>query len=67
VYRGEPSNIIGMLLVKKLIKIDPKDSIKIEAVELFRLPSVPADMPLYGLLKLFSRGGSTSIILSILL
>jgi len=58
VYRGHRANIIGMILVKKLIKLNPKDAVPLEELEIFRLPSVPADVPLYAMLKLFQRGGS---------
>jgi metal transporter CNNM len=59
VYQGKKNNIIGMMIIKNLLKLSPKDAVPIEDLTLHRLPTVGADMPLYPMLDLFQRGQST--------
>eukprot|EP00339_Tiarina_fusa_P023288 CAMPEP_0117024810 /NCGR_PEP_ID=MMETSP0472-20121206/18387_1 /TAXON_ID=693140 ORGANISM="Tiarina fusus, Strain LIS" /NCGR_SAMPLE_ID=MMETSP0472 /ASSEMBLY_ACC=CAM_ASM_000603 /LENGTH=368 /DNA_ID=CAMNT_0004731345 /DNA_START=302 /DNA_END=1408 /DNA_ORIENTATION=- len=58
VYRGNRDNIIGMILVKSLILIDPKDEIVVKEINLRRLPVVNENMPLYKVLDMFQQGKS---------
>jgi len=58
VYRGNRDNIIGMILVKSLILINPKDAVKVKDVGLRRLPVVNESMPLYKVLDMFQQGKS---------
>ncbi|ELR10932.1 uncharacterized protein ACA1_145880 [Acanthamoeba castellanii str. Neff] len=58
VYQGKKNNIIGMMIIKNLLKLSPKDAVLIEDLNLHRLPTVGADMPLYPMLDLFQRGQS---------
>jgi len=58
VYRGNKNNIIGMILVKSLILVDPKDETKVKELQLRRMPVVNENMPLYQMLDLFQQGKS---------
>ena len=58
VYRGHKNNIIGMILVKSLIMIDPKDAVRVKDINLRRLPVVNETMPLYKVLDMFQQGKS---------
>ncbi|XP_006814874.2 LOW QUALITY PROTEIN: uncharacterized protein LOC100379052 [Saccoglossus kowalevskii] len=61
VYEGHPNNLIGVLLVKTLIKIDPDDAIPIKEIFINhsrKLPVVSENKPLYDLLDLFQTGKS---------
>ncbi|KAL6041282.1 CNNM transmembrane domain-containing protein, variant 3 [Balamuthia mandrillaris] len=60
IYRGKDrGNIIGMLLVKSLIKVDPKAAVPIKSMDIHRLPIVDANMQLYPMLHFFQSGRST--------
>ncbi|PRP89386.1 hypothetical protein PROFUN_01249 [Planoprotostelium fungivorum] len=58
VYEMDRSRIKGLLLVKKLISVDPDKNMKIKELELPHLPTVPDDMALYDLLNQFQLGRS---------
>jgi len=58
VYHKSRNDIMGMLLVKSLLKVSPQDAVPVEELFLHRLPTVAADMPLYPMLALFQRGHS---------
>lgn len=58
VYRGSKDNIIGMILVKSLILIDPKSGVKVKEIALRRLPVVNETVPLYKMLDMFQQGKS---------
>ncbi|XP_065837744.1 uncharacterized protein [Oscarella lobularis] len=63
VYSGVRSNIIGLVLVKNLILLDPDDAVPVRDVcrpesALRPLPRVDHDMPLYTLLNEFQKGKS---------
>uniref|UniRef100_A0A6B2L676 CBS domain-containing protein n=1 Tax=Arcella intermedia TaxID=1963864 RepID=A0A6B2L676_9EUKA len=58
VYHNERNLIIGMLLTSILIKMNPNDSVPMEALELVELPHVSSDMPLYKILNQFKTGKS---------
>ncbi|XP_033635820.1 DUF21 domain-containing protein At4g14240-like [Asterias rubens] len=59
VYDGERDNIVGILLVKTLLQLDPNITLTVE--EIFKkhgrsLPAVPSRMPLYDLLNEMQTG-----------
>ncbi|GAB5586627.1 hypothetical protein Unana1_01527 [Umbelopsis nana] len=51
-------NIIGVLLVKSLILLDPDDNTPMRDVKLGSMPQVPPKMSLFELLNRFQEGGS---------
>ncbi|XP_027352860.1 DUF21 domain-containing protein At2g14520-like isoform X2 [Abrus precatorius] len=58
VYYEQPTNIIGLILVKNLLTIDPEDEVPVKSVTIRRIPSVPETMPLYDILNEFQKGHS---------
>jgi len=58
VYRKKKTHIIGILLVKDLIVIDPKDKLSLDALDLVMIPQVTSNTPLYDLLNHFQKGKS---------
>ena len=59
VYRGDVNNIIGMLLVKSLVLINPQDNVPVRNIPLRRLPVVNENTPLYQVLNMFKQGKSS--------
>ncbi|XP_027933711.1 DUF21 domain-containing protein At2g14520-like isoform X2 [Vigna unguiculata] len=58
VYYEQPTNIIGLILVKNLLTIDPEDEAPVKSVTLRRIPRIPESMPLYDILNEFQKGHS---------
>ncbi|XP_027930527.1 DUF21 domain-containing protein At2g14520-like [Vigna unguiculata] len=58
VYYEETTNIIGLILVKNLLRIDPEEGIPVKSVTIRRIPRVPETMPLYDILNEFQKGHS---------
>ncbi|TKY71567.1 DUF21 domain-containing protein [Spatholobus suberectus] len=58
VYYEKASNIIGLILVKNLLTVDPEDEAPVKSVTIRRIPRVPETMPLYDILKEFQKGHS---------
>lgn len=60
VYRGQRDNIVGMLLVKRLIHLDPEDCTPVADLEGANTapPSCLTSMPLFDLLNQFQTGRS---------
>ncbi|KZV50016.1 hypothetical protein F511_12890 [Dorcoceras hygrometricum] len=58
VYFEEPTNIIGLVLVKNLLTVRPEDEIPVKNVTIRRIPRVPETMPLYDILNEFQKGHS---------
>ncbi|KAK1433165.1 hypothetical protein QVD17_10071 [Tagetes erecta] len=56
VYHDQPANIIGALLVKNLMTINPADCIPIKNITLRLIPRVSDTMPLYDILNEFQKG-----------
>ncbi|KAL3373809.1 hypothetical protein AABB24_005678 [Solanum stoloniferum] len=56
VYSGTPTNIVGLILVKKLIKFRPEDEVPIKDLTIRSIPKVPDSLPLYDLLNQFEKG-----------
>ncbi|KAG8645741.1 hypothetical protein MANES_10G089500v8 [Manihot esculenta] len=58
VYYEQPANIIGLVLVKNLLTIYPKDETPIKNVTIRKIPRVEENLPLYDLLHEFQKGHS---------
>ncbi|KAA8536312.1 hypothetical protein F0562_028790 [Nyssa sinensis] len=58
VYYEQPTNIIGLILVKNLLTIHPEDEVPVKSVTIRRIPRVPETMPLYDILNEFQKGHS---------
>ncbi|XP_057542215.1 DUF21 domain-containing protein At2g14520-like [Amaranthus tricolor] len=58
VYYEEQTNIIGVILVKNLLTINPEDEIPVKSVTIRKVPRVPETMPLYDILNEFQKGHS---------
>lgn len=61
VYEGEKTNFLGVLLVKRLIKLDPDECIPIKTIfdsEGRDLPAIQEDVQLFDLLNQFQNGRS---------
>ncbi|KAI3445849.1 hypothetical protein Pfo_002514 [Paulownia fortunei] len=58
VYYEQPTNIIGLVLVKNLLTIHPEDELPVKSVTIRRIPRVPETMPLYDILNEFQKGHS---------
>ncbi|XP_019169482.1 PREDICTED: DUF21 domain-containing protein At2g14520 [Ipomoea nil] len=58
VYYEQPSNIIGLILVKNLLTVHPEDNIPVKNVTIRRIPRVPETMPLDDILNEFQKGHS---------
>ncbi|XP_078446163.1 CBS domain protein with a domain protein (DUF21) isoform X2 [Wolffia australiana] len=58
IYSGEPTNIIGLILVKNLITCRPEDEVPVRDVTIRKIPRVADDLPLYDILNEFQKGHS---------
>ncbi|XP_052487082.1 DUF21 domain-containing protein At1g47330 isoform X1 [Gossypium raimondii] len=58
VYYGNPTNIIGLVLVKNLLTIDSEGPVPLRKMIIRKIPRVPEDMPLYDILNEFQKGHS---------
>ncbi|CAN4087664.1 unnamed protein product [Withania somnifera] len=58
VYSGSSTNIVGLILVKNLIKCRPEDEVPIKDLTIRSIPKVPDSLPLYDLLNQFEKGHS---------
>ncbi|KAK6159175.1 hypothetical protein DH2020_006489 [Rehmannia glutinosa] len=58
VYQDQPTNIIGLVLVKNLLTVHPEDKLPVKSVTIRRIPRVPETMPLYDILNEFQKGHS---------
>ncbi|XP_016485927.1 DUF21 domain-containing protein At5g52790 [Nicotiana tabacum] len=58
VYSGSPTNIVGLILVKNLIKYRPEDEVPIKDLSIRSMPEIPDSLPLYDLLNQFQKGNS---------
>jgi len=62
VYQDNREHIVGMLLVKNLILLDPLQETPISSLELIALQNVSASMPLYDMLNIFQQGSHMAIV-----
>ena len=58
VYAGKPTNIIGLILVKNLLMVDPDDAVPLRKMVIRKIPRVSENMPLYDILNEFQKGHS---------
>ncbi|XP_071711437.1 DUF21 domain-containing protein At1g47330 isoform X1 [Rutidosis leptorrhynchoides] len=58
VYSGDRTNIIGIILVKNLLAVDPDDAVPLRKMLLRKVPRVRDSMPLYDILNEFQKGHS---------
>ncbi|CAN0924381.1 DUF21 domain-containing protein At2g14520 [Linum grandiflorum] len=58
VYYEQPTNIIGLVLVKNLLTIHPEDATPVKNVTIRRIPRVQEHLPLYDILNEFQKGHS---------
>ncbi|KAK2458874.1 DUF21 domain-containing protein [Trifolium repens] len=58
VYYEQPTNIIGLILIKNLLTIHPEDEVPVKSVTIRRIPRVPESIPLYDILNEFQKGHS---------
>ncbi|XP_065859941.1 DUF21 domain-containing protein At5g52790-like [Euphorbia lathyris] len=55
---GNPAHIIGLILVKNLIKFSPEDETPLKEITIRKVPRVPDNLPLYDILNQFQIGHS---------
>ncbi|XP_021864847.1 DUF21 domain-containing protein At2g14520-like [Spinacia oleracea] len=58
VYYENPTNILGLILVKNLLTINPEDEMPVKNVTVRKIPRVTEKMPLYDILNEFEKGRS---------
>lgn len=58
VYYQDPMNIIGLILVKNLLAVDPDDAVPVRKMVIRKIPRVSESMPLYDILNEFQKGHS---------
>ncbi|GKV23783.1 hypothetical protein SLEP1_g33479 [Rubroshorea leprosula] len=58
VYYEQPTNIIGLILVKNLLTIHPEDEVPVKNITIRRIPRVLETLPLYDILNEFQKGHS---------
>lgn len=58
VYYDQPTNIIGLILVKNLLTVHPEDGTPVKNVTIRRIPRVPDSMHLDDILNEFQKGHS---------
>ncbi|KAM7264156.1 hypothetical protein ACFE04_001839 [Oxalis oulophora] len=58
VYYEQPTNIIGLVLVKNLLTTHPEDEVPVKNVTIRRIPRVKETLPLYDILNEFQKGHS---------
>ncbi|KAJ3152141.1 hypothetical protein HK101_001835 [Irineochytrium annulatum] len=58
VYNMDPEDVIGVVLVKQLVLLDPDDATPLADIRIGRLPRIRHDTPLFEILHVFEEGGS---------
>ncbi|KAF6139744.1 hypothetical protein GIB67_042822 [Kingdonia uniflora] len=58
VYYDQPTNIIGLILVKNLLTTHPADEAPVKSATIRKIPRVPEILPLYDILNEFQKGHS---------
>jgi metal transporter CNNM len=61
---GQRRHILGILLVKELLLVDPRAKVKVSDLKIRSLPHLPAGTPMWDLLKLFEIGRSHMAVLT---
>ncbi|KAJ2540235.1 hypothetical protein GGH12_004436 [Coemansia sp. RSA 1822] len=57
VYAGHRENIVGVLLVKSLVLLDPDDALPVRNAKIANIPLITPDVSLYDILNAFQEGG----------
>ncbi|CAL1404851.1 unnamed protein product [Linum trigynum] len=58
IHMSRPENIVGLILVKNLIKCSPENETPIRELTIRKIPRVNDQLPLYDILNLFQKGHS---------
>jgi metal transporter CNNM len=58
IYEGDKSHIIGMILAKSLVLLDPDDATPVRHVSIARVPKVDVKSSLFDMLNRFQEGNS---------
>lgn len=58
------SNIVGLILAKELVLVDPAEGLLVGQLPMRTLPRLSASTPLYDMLKLFESGGAHMALLT---
>ncbi|EPS73801.1 hypothetical protein M569_00955, partial [Genlisea aurea] len=58
VYYEQPTNLIGLVLVKNLLAIHLDEDLPVKSVTIRKIPRVPESMPLYDIMNEFRKGHS---------
>ncbi|KAI3774633.1 hypothetical protein L1987_49192 [Smallanthus sonchifolius] len=58
VYYEQPTNIIGLILVKNMLTIHADEEVPVKNVTIRRIPKVAESLPLYDILNEFQKGHS---------
>jgi len=58
VYRKTPEHIVGIVVAKSLINLHTKKNLRIDDLDIIRIPTVSSDTPLFSLLNQFIQGKS---------
>ncbi|XP_059453223.1 DUF21 domain-containing protein At1g47330 [Corylus avellana] len=58
VYAGNSKNVVGLILVKNLLAVDPDDVVPVRKMIIRKIPRVSEDLPLYDILNEFQKGHS---------
>ncbi|XP_074264056.1 DUF21 domain-containing protein At1g47330-like [Silene latifolia] len=58
VYYQNPLNMIGLVLVKNLLGVDPDEGVPLRKMTIRKIPRVSENMPLYDILNEFQKGHS---------
>ncbi|WIA23214.1 hypothetical protein OEZ86_010102 [Tetradesmus obliquus] len=61
---GDRRSIVGLVLVKDLLRHAPDGSVALGQLQMRPLPRVPADTPMYDMFKLFQTGRSHMVLLT---
>lgn len=62
--KGDRSKIVGLVLVKELILVDPHANQSISSMRIRHIPHLLADTPMYDMLRLFKSGGTHMVVLT---
>jgi len=62
VYHHTRENIVGMLLIKNLVLIDPEEEVPIASLELTQLQTVSASVKVYDMINIFQQGSHMAIV-----
>jgi ankyrin repeat/SOCS box protein 13/metal transporter CNNM len=58
IYHTAKEHLIGMILTKDMVLLNPDASTPVKSLQLYQVPMVPSNMPLYDILHQFQTGRS---------